>query len=428
MITYITLPVELVQQHIIALHLGQTAHRNASPSPSWDFYPPPYGFILGCSGSVQTSCLVFCCELTWTGHEIIATIAQIHLHPSTRQKLCHILPPEAKCHLAPIAAWADQVRGRYRGTAPMHYINAIRDHPGDHCEFGEHGWLNEDINVLTAISNMTQLVMDGKGDIPLRFLTHFMGDLHQPLHLTGRDKGGNGAIFLFEGHRRNLHSVWDSGILTKNIRELHNYTTPTPSRQIESNLLGAIFDPYVRYIVWEGIRQWWRKDLESWLDCPISGDPYPHSSISTIPSSSPRILYHLRSLSSFILSLLPTSLSTYITLTYPIPLAETSGFTTKALSLHPLALAESGTNHSFPACPYTWAKPLQAINCDIAWPQGYTGEVGEPLIELDTDEYLGRIGREKTIEKLMAMAGIRLASVINQALGEGEVGALYTSY
>lgn len=30
-------------------------------------------------------------------------------------------------------------------------------------------------------------------DIPLRFLTHFVGDMHQPLHLSGRDKGGNGG-------------------------------------------------------------------------------------------------------------------------------------------------------------------------------------------------------------------------------------------
>jgi hypothetical protein len=28
-------------------------------------------------------------------------------------------------------------------------------------------------------------------DYALRFLVHFMGDIHMPLHLTGRDKGGN---------------------------------------------------------------------------------------------------------------------------------------------------------------------------------------------------------------------------------------------
>jgi hypothetical protein len=222
--------------------------------------------------------------LAWgaAGHEIVATIAQIHLHPSVKEKLCTILPAQAKCHLAPVAAWADQVRTRYPGTGPMHYINgecdatapdrsvclevvggwhntkrvgammqrrpymrvcrlpivqwtskqgrttvaiviprahsivANDDHPPEKCSFGEHGWTDEDVNVLTAIMNMTQQVMDGRGwvvvrvapildsqrpdcltcwfrDIPLRFLTHFVGDMHQPLHLCGRDKGGNGG-------------------------------------------------------------------------------------------------------------------------------------------------------------------------------------------------------------------------------------------
>jgi hypothetical protein len=54
---------------------------------------------------------------------MIATIAQIHLHPNVRDKLCTILPAQAKCHLAPVAAWADQVKGHYPGSAPMHYVN-----------------------------------------------------------------------------------------------------------------------------------------------------------------------------------------------------------------------------------------------------------------------------------------------------------------
>lgn len=57
------------------------------------------------------------------GHEIVATIAQIHLHPEVREKLCDILPPTAKCHLAAVAAWADAVRRYYPETGPMHYVN-----------------------------------------------------------------------------------------------------------------------------------------------------------------------------------------------------------------------------------------------------------------------------------------------------------------
>ncbi|KAK8864324.1 hypothetical protein IAR55_001571 [Kwoniella newhampshirensis] len=376
--------------------------------------------------------------LSWgaAGHEIVATIAQIHLHPATKTKLCNILPAEAKCHLAPIAAWADQIRNRYRGTAPMHYVNAKEDHPGDHCEFGEHGWVNEDVNVVTAIQNFTRAVMEGKGghdvDVPLRFLVHFVGDMHQPLHLAGRDKGGNGAMFSFEGHHRNLHSVWDSGIITKNIRELSNYTSPLPSKQIEDALPGAIFDPYVRWIVWEGIRQWWRDDLEEWLACPATGDPFPHSSHASIPPSTPAIFKdYFRTASSLVLSLLPNSVSAYTELALPVPLRETEGFEDQALALTPQALQSKGVNMTFPACPFTWAQPIHQINCDLAWPKEYTGKPGDPLIELDSDEYLGRIGREKTVEKLLAMAGLRLAKILNEALSPEDdrlEAGLFTGY
>jgi hypothetical protein len=31
------------------------------------------------------------------------------------------------------------------------------------CYFGDHGWTDENVNVLTAISNMTAQVIQGKG-------------------------------------------------------------------------------------------------------------------------------------------------------------------------------------------------------------------------------------------------------------------------
>ena len=64
----------------------------------------------------------------------------------------------------------------------------------------------------------------------------------------------------------------------------------------------------------------------------------------------------------------------------------------------------------------------------MAWPVEYTGIHDDPLIELDTDNYLGRIGREKTVEKLLAMAGLRLAKVINEALGYSGEESLLMSY
>ncbi|KAG8914271.1 hypothetical protein FRC02_005054 [Tulasnella sp. 418] len=168
------------------------------------------------------------------GHEIVATIAQMLLTDKTHDQICDILPSWTKCHLAAVAAWADQIKRQpaYRGwSAPLHYVNPLEDWPSKHCEFGEHGWHLPESNILLAINNYTRIVEEGDGeerDIALRFLVHYMGDLHQPLHLVGREKGGNGIKVRFERRLTNLHSVWDGGLITKAIREIHNYTHPVP--------------------------------------------------------------------------------------------------------------------------------------------------------------------------------------------------------
>ena len=48
----------------------------------------------------------------------------------------------------------------------------------------------------------------------LKFLIHFVGDVHQPMHV-GRDgdRGGNNITVEWFGRTSNLHSVWDSGII-----------------------------------------------------------------------------------------------------------------------------------------------------------------------------------------------------------------------
>jgi hypothetical protein len=48
----------------------------------------------------------------------------------------------------------------------------------------------------------------------LKFVIHFVGDLHQPLHDEDNgDKGGNMRHVIFRGHPDNLHWVWDTGLL-----------------------------------------------------------------------------------------------------------------------------------------------------------------------------------------------------------------------
>lgn len=138
-------------------------------------------------------CLI---ALIYIGHEITATIAQMYLFDSTRDALCTVLPEYANCHLAPVAAWADKIRWANRWSSALHYVNGIGDHPGNHCVFGEQGWQGAPgVNVLGGIRNTSSWLQAGKdgSEEALKFFVHFMGDMHMPLHLTGRNQGGNGG-------------------------------------------------------------------------------------------------------------------------------------------------------------------------------------------------------------------------------------------
>ena len=159
------------------------------------------------------------------GHEIVATVAQIHLPKPVLNLVCDILHPSLNltspvaraaapyppCSLAPIAAWADQVRRlpQYRYTAPLHYVNAVDDAPPDACAFpGPRGWQGRPTgNVLAALGNVTGVLREfarGERDVrdaeeAMKFFVHWMGDMHQPLHMSGREKGGNGVKVAWNG-------------------------------------------------------------------------------------------------------------------------------------------------------------------------------------------------------------------------------------
>lgn len=143
-----------------------------------------------------------------TGHAIVATIAELHLEPTVLPTLCSILNSSdatGTCSLASVASWADEIKSdpRWSGTAGLHFANAVADHPPQLCLFpGDEGWKGaKGANVLGGIRNTTNLLgqwvqhgsdpSDPVSSESLKFLIHFLGDIHMPLHLTGRERGGN---------------------------------------------------------------------------------------------------------------------------------------------------------------------------------------------------------------------------------------------
>lgn len=104
-----------------------------------------------------------------------------------------------------------------RWSAQLHYVGGKGDHPPQQCLFpGLNGWSGrEGINVLGGIRNTTGLLEewvqaggpegDPIAEEALKFLIHFLGDLHMPLHLTGRDRGGNSDKVRWDGR---ITSEW----------------------------------------------------------------------------------------------------------------------------------------------------------------------------------------------------------------------------
>lgn len=366
------------------------------------------------------------------GHEIVATIAQIHLLPSTLRVVCDLLgvvpsdDSEAtlrrQCHISSVATWADRDKYKMRWSAALHYVGAVDDHPSGSCLFpGEGGWAgSKGINVLDGIKNTTHILaewsgIDEHGSSGLRptrtglrlpapgpleieafkFLVHFIGDMHQPLHLTGRDRGGNNQKVYFENRQTSLHSAWDTAILTRLIRTVpRNYSRPlpdmpdTPSSQVEMSLRHAIYDPLIRRVMWEGIEGAFSDQVLEWLECP---------EIAINPNGPPQ----------------PSTLNILTSaLTSPSKLvgAISSAFRPK------VEIQPDGPL----VCPYYWSMPLHKLNCDYVWPPvlNFTGSVSRPPMPrkyptLDTPEYISALDKNLIMERLVAQGGLRLAGILN---------------
>ncbi|WP_448698253.1 S1/P1 nuclease [Mucilaginibacter sp. AW1-3] len=152
------------------------------------------------------------------GHKTVATIAENHLTPEAKTSIKALLGEQS---IADIASWADEVRNtpEYKSTGPEHYVDLNLGY--SFAQFSEEVKNQKDDNVYKALlkyeaklkSNTTP---NEEKTIALKFIVHFVGDLHQPMHVSrAEDKGGNSIQVQFNGNGSNLHSLWDSGLINR---------------------------------------------------------------------------------------------------------------------------------------------------------------------------------------------------------------------
>ena len=146
------------------------------------------------------------------GHQVVAAIAWQALSPAARDEAGRLLAQEPGQTLVSVATWADEHRGP--ATAPWHYLNfprgqcrfdAARDCPDGQCVVGA-------IERQRAI--LASKATDAERLQALKYLVHFVADVHQPLHAGYQDdRGGNTVQLRFLMRGSNLHALWDKGLI-----------------------------------------------------------------------------------------------------------------------------------------------------------------------------------------------------------------------
>ena len=184
------------------------------------------------------------------GHRIVAQIGENHLSPTARAAARDLAGSKS---LALMATWPDFIRSNpdWDCVKPWHFLTVNDDETvkegmdrvarlSKHCDKKVFQQLSMPNNVVSAIEYFSDIVrgdadkatafaelLEKNGVKPpydsdsirltaLILVVHFVGDVHQPLHV-GRelDRGGNSITTEWFGELTNLHTVWDSELIDK---------------------------------------------------------------------------------------------------------------------------------------------------------------------------------------------------------------------
>lgn len=189
-------------------------------------------------------------ELFWgkTGHRVVGEVAQQNIKKSTLKKVEKLLDGQS---LALVANFGDDIKSdpRYRKFGSWHYVNIA---PGQ--KYGDEPPYKYG-DIVTGIQKCIAVVQDkdaSKEDraFYLKLLIHFVGDLHQPMHVGyAKDKGGNDLQVRWFNKGTNLHRLWDSNMIesydmsyTELSENLPILSKEEKERIVQGNLLDWVVD------------------------------------------------------------------------------------------------------------------------------------------------------------------------------------------
>ncbi len=157
-------------------------------------------------------------ERAWSwgdlGHKIVCEIAFHELNDKARREVRRLIRKDPDfSSFSDACTWPDHPRKR----ASEHFINV----PRDFLSFAAVQCPVASECLFTAIAADVSTLRKSKDDQAkldaLKFLGHWIGDVHQPLHVSFEDDRGGGKIKETGPCHNNLHSVWDTCIIEREL-------------------------------------------------------------------------------------------------------------------------------------------------------------------------------------------------------------------
>ena len=157
-------------------------------------------------------------------HITAGLLAERHLCAAARTEVADL--GEGKS-LGEIGPWADTVRDdpAWERAVPWHYINFPDLPPGaglDEARAAIDAFHHiPEGDVLTAITHFTATLADRSQSHELRsealrFVVHFVVDVHQPVHVSrAADGGGTETAVRIGDDVRSLHGFWDTTVFNR---------------------------------------------------------------------------------------------------------------------------------------------------------------------------------------------------------------------
>jgi S1/P1 Nuclease len=175
------------------------------------------------------------------GHQVVGDVARARLSDAARKNVVALLGND---DLAAVSVWADDVKSQRPESYGWHFVDIQKSSDGfsqprdcyqpnekyPYSMTDHHNCVVDRINMFRDVLANKNAPQQDRIEA-LKFLVHFVGDIHQPLHAIDEARGGNDIHVVEFGSTQcgkylcNLHYEWDIGLIEHTGRSEAEYVS-----------------------------------------------------------------------------------------------------------------------------------------------------------------------------------------------------------